>query len=35
MGHSADDAVHKIPQKENTWVEMAENFSFGLIHNPL
>ena len=28
MGHSEDDAVHKIPQ--NALAESAENFSVGL-----
>ena len=29
MGHSEDDAVHKIPQKINALVESAENFGIG------
>ena len=35
MGHSEDDAVHKIPHKENTLAEIAGNFGIGLIWNPL
>ena len=32
MGHSEDDAVHKIPNKiENALAESAENFGIGLI----
>ena len=34
MGHSEDDAVHKIPhyhKKENSLTESAENFGIGLI----
>ena len=32
MGHSEDDAVHKIPNKnENTLAESAGNFGIGLI----
>ena len=32
MGHPEDEAVHKIPHKnENTLAESAENFSIGLI----
>ena len=33
MGHSGDDAVHKIPHKMKThWQkESAENFGIGLI----
>ena len=33
--HSADDAVHKIPQNENTLAESAENFGIGFILNYL
>ena len=36
MGHSEDDAVHKIPNKLKThWWNQAENFGVGLIQNPL
>ena len=35
MGHSGDDAVHKIPQNENALAESAENFGIGLIWNSL
>ena len=37
MGHSADDAVHKIPHKinENALAELAEIFGISLIYNPL
>ena len=32
MGHSEDDAVHKIPQKkENALGEAGENLGIGLI----
>ena len=32
MGHSEDDAVHKIPHKNgNILTESAENFGIGLI----
>ena len=32
MGHSEDDAVHKIRQKnENALAESAKNFDLGLI----
>ena len=32
MGHSEDDAVHRIPQKnKNTLAESAENIGIGLI----
>ena len=36
MGHSEDDAVHKIPHKmkthwQNPQAESAENFGIGLI----
>ena len=38
MGHSEEDAVHKIPlkqKKKKALVKSAENFSIGLILNPL
>ena len=36
MGHSEDDAVHKIPHRvKNTFAESVENFGIGLIQNPL
>ena len=36
MGDSEDEAVHKIPHKnENTLAESAEIFGIGLIFNPL
>ena len=36
MGHSGDDAFHKIQiQNENTLTESAENFNIGLIQNSL
>ena len=39
MGHSEDDAVHKIPHKitqnENALEESAEIFGISLIYNPL
>ena len=31
MGHSEDDAVHKIPQSENKLAESAANLGIGLI----
>ena len=36
MGHTEDDAVHKIPHKnKNALAESAEIFGIGLILNPL
>ena len=36
MGHSEDDAVHKIPHiNENALAELAEIFGIGLIVNSL
>ena len=36
MEHSKDDAVHKIPHKMKSYLaESAENFSIGLIQNPV
>ena len=36
MGHSEDDAVHKIPYKmENALAESAENFGIGWTLNSL
>ena len=36
MGHSTDDAVHKIPHKnENALAELAEIFGISLIYNAL
>ena len=36
MGHSEDDAVHKITHKnENALAESAEIFGIGFILNPL
>ena len=34
MGHSEDDAVHKIPHK-NTLAESAKNFGIDLIQYPI
>ena len=30
MGHSGDDAVHKIPHNENALAELVETFCIGL-----
>ena len=35
MGHTGDDAVHKILQNKNSLTESAENFGTGLIWYPL
>ena len=33
MGHSGNDAVHKIPQNKNAVAESAADFGIGLIKN--